>query len=95
MRERGAGVRDSPSAATRSADRMSERHTPCSPDVCPHPPPWLCGSAILDHSIIEVIVNNRTAIVGHGRPRTDAHTAVRLVGAGVRAQLGYWQLDSI
>ena len=63
--------------------------------------------AIVDHSIIELIVNNRTAIVEYANPPTDQHTGVRLFyrtsateqHAGVSstgaASMDYWQLDGI
>jgi sucrose-6-phosphate hydrolase SacC (GH32 family) len=51
--------------------------------------------AIVDHSIIELIVNNRTAIVAYASPPSEHHSGVRLFGAGVHAAVDYWVLDSI
>ena len=59
--------------------------------------------AIVDHSIIELIVNNRTAIVQYASPPSEAWSGVRLRGPGQPGQLGlgyqasldYWELDSI
>ena len=48
-----------------------------------------------DHSIIELIVNNRTAIVGYAKPPGEQSTGVRLFGAGLRASMDYWVLDAI
>ena len=51
--------------------------------------------AIVDHSIIELIVNNRTAIVAYAYPPTDQHSGVRLFGTEVQAKLDYWPLRGI
>ena len=51
--------------------------------------------AIIDHSIVELIVNNRTAIVAYASPPSEHHSGVRLFGAGVHAAVDYWVLDSI
>jgi len=50
--------------------------------------------AIVDHSILETIVNNRTAMVTYGAPATEGSTAVQLVGvgAGVQGTISTWSL---
>ena len=56
--------------------------------------------AIVDHSIIELIVNNRTAIVQYAAPPSEKWSGVRLFGPGqaelgYQATLDYWDLDTI
>ena len=51
--------------------------------------------AVIDHSIIELIVNNRTAIVAYATPPSDDHTGVRLFGATATPSMDYWLLDGI
>jgi len=51
--------------------------------------------AIIDGSIIELIVNNRTAMVAYAIPKSGQHKGVRLFGAGLSASMEYWTLDGI
>ena len=48
--------------------------------------------AIIDHSIVELIVNNRTAIVGAALSPAEADAGIKLFGAGVDASMEYWEL---
>ena len=48
--------------------------------------------AIVDHSIVELIVNNRTAIVGAALSPAEADAGIKLFGAGVDASMEYWEL---
>ena len=60
-------------------------------------PPWhVAMHAIVDHSIIELIVNNRTAIAAITSPPSEHHNSVRLVGAdSLQPSMDYWKLDAI
>ena len=48
--------------------------------------------AIVDHSIVELIDNNRTAIVGAALSPAEADVGIKLFGAGVDASMEYWEL---
>merc|ERR1712083_1095219 len=58
--------------------------------------------AIIDHSIIEVIVNNRTALTVYVTPSSAASVGVQLYGVGkdgsnvgkVSGMLQAWELDA-
>ena len=51
---------------------------------------------IVDHIILETIVNNRTAMVTYGAPASEGSTAVKLVGvgAGVQGTISTWSLNA-
>ena len=52
--------------------------------------------AILDHQILETIVNNRTAMVTYQPHFAETDTAVSLfgTGGGVEAHIQTWALDA-
>jgi sucrose-6-phosphate hydrolase SacC (GH32 family) len=53
--------------------------------------------AIIDHSIVEAIWNNRTAMVVYAEPKAETNTNVMLFGgdASIKARLQTWKLNGI